>query len=209
MKYCIKCDTNKEDLNFYINKKSKDGLYTYCKECHNLLKKSNYVINIERNKNYYQKNKLLLKNKYNYVKKCSKRIYTEDMAIKRKEYYIKNKEKIITQNSKYKRNRKKFDIPYKISDNLRTRLYLAIKNGQKTGSAIRDLGCSIEELKIYLESKFHPNMTWDNYGKWHIDHVKPLSKFNLIDFEELKKACHYTNLQPLWAIDNLKKGNKE
>jgi hypothetical protein len=131
------------------------------------------------------------------------------MAIKRKEYYIKNKEKIITQNSKYKRNRKKFDIPYKISDNLRTRLYLAIKNGQKTGSAIRDLGCSIEELKIYLKSKFHPNMTWDNYGKWHIDHVKPLSKFNLIDFEELKKACHYTNLQPLWAIDNLKKGNKE
>lgn len=70
------------------------------------------------------------------------------------------------------------------------------------------MGCSGQELKRYLESKFQPGMSWDNYGVhgWHIDHIVPLSSFNLSDPEDYKKACHYTNLQPMWAIDNIKKG---
>lgn len=80
----------------------------------------------------------------------------------------------------------------------------------KSGSAIRDLGCSMEELKVYLESKFQPGMSWDNYSftGWHIDHIIPLSSFDLTDPEQFKQACHYTNLQPLWAEDNFKKSNK-
>ena len=101
----------------------------------------------------------------------------------------------------------------KIASNLRSRLNKAVKNGYKSGSAVRELGCSIEELKTYLESKFYPHpitgemMTWDNYGRggWHIDHVGPLCMFNLSDGLELRRACHYTNLQPLWAEDNLTK----
>jgi hypothetical protein len=85
---------------------------------------------------------------------------------------------------------------------------LALKRGTKTGSAVSDLGCSIEELKKYIETKFLEGMTWENYGKWHIDHIIPLSKFNLSDREELLKAVNYTNLQPLWAEDNMKKSNK-
>lgn len=98
----------------------------------------------------------------------------------------------------------------KLAHLLRTRIGSLIKGKIKTGSAVRDLGCSIEELKSYLESKFQIGMTWGNWGVngWHLDHVKPLSSFNLSDAEEFKQACHFTNLQPLWAKDNLVKYNK-
>jgi hypothetical protein len=95
-----------------------------------------------------------------------------------------------------------------IAKRLRSRLYNAIKHTTKSGSAIVDLGCSIEQFKGYLMSKFQEGMSWDNYGKWHIDHIKPLSKFDLTDRQQFLEACHYTNLQPLWAVQNLKKGSK-
>lgn len=104
--------------------------------------------------------------------------------------------------------REKIDVNFMISRKLRNRLYQAIKNNYKLGSAVRDLGCSIEELKQHIESKFQESMSWENYGKWHIDHITPLASFNLENREELLKACHYTNLQPLWAEDNLSKGDK-
>ena len=72
------------------------------------------------------------------------------------------------------------------------------------------LGCTVKEFKLYLEKKFKPGMSWENHGLygWHIDHIKPVSKFKLIDPEEQKKCFHYTTLQPLWAKENIKKGNK-
>jgi hypothetical protein len=91
----------------------------------------------------------------------------------------------------------------------------ALKKGWKVGSAVKDLGMIIDEFRQYLESKFEPGMNWENQGKkggkkngWHIDHIYPLSKIDLQDEEKFKKANHYTNLQPLWAIDNFKKSNK-
>lgn len=102
------------------------------------------------------------------------------------------------------------DPKYRLTCVLRARLNVAIKSDQKIGSSIKDLGCSIEELKNYIASKFEPGMTWDNWSKtgWHLDHIIPLSKFDLTDPEQFAKACHYSNLQPLWAEDNLKKGGK-
>ena len=72
------------------------------------------------------------------------------------------------------------------------------------------LGCTIGELKIYLEQQFKPGMTWENHiiDGWHIDHIRPLSSFDLTVLEQYKQACHYTNLQPLWAKDNLSKNDK-
>jgi hypothetical protein len=89
-------------------------------------------------------------------------------------------------------------------------LNAAIKNNQKIGSAVKDLGCSIEELKIYLESKFQEGMSWDNWSLkgWHIDHIKPLASFDLTDRNQLIQAYYYTNLQPLWAKDNMAKSDK-
>ena len=98
---------------------------------------------------------------------------------------------------------------YKLSANLRGRLRAALKNDFKTGSAVQDLGCSIAELKLYLKERFTFEMTWENHGTyWHIDHIKPLSKFDLTDRQQFLEACHYTNLQPLFWHDNLTKWNK-
>lgn len=86
----------------------------------------------------------------------------------------------------------------------------AIKNNQKIGSAVNDIGCSIEFLKKHLEDQFTEGMTWDNWalGGWHIDHIKPLSAFDMTSIEQFKEAANYKNLQPLWATDNIKKGAK-
>lgn len=113
----------------------------------------------------------------------------------------------------YVKKRKSRDPNYKLSIHLRSRLAHAIREGHhklKCGSAVIDLGCTIEELRRYLEGKFKPGMSWDNWTKdgWHIDHVEPLSDFDLSNLDEFKKACHFTNLQPLWAFENLSKGGK-
>ena len=72
------------------------------------------------------------------------------------------------------------------------------------------MGITIQELKRYIEKLFKTGMSWENYGHktWHIDHKIPVSKFDLTKPSEQLKAFHYTNLQPLWAVDNIKKSNK-
>lgn len=157
---------------------------------------------LQNRKEYYSKNKSIVRqrrkrwyygNRINVLEKC-------------KEY--RNRPDIRRQRNEHRRNRKKIDVHYKLSVNLRGRLRIALKNNQKVGSAVRDLGCSIEEFKKYIESKFQEGMTWDNYGLygWHIDHIKPLNSFDLTDRKQFLEACHYTNLQPLWAKDNYIKG---
>lgn len=145
-----------------------------------------------------QKSKTYRKNKPDKVKDCNTKYRNNNKKIvneKKMKYYYENKDNVLL----------------KVANNIRVRLRRALKNSQKIGSAIEDLGCSVEELRLYLESMFDLNMTWDNYGLygWHIDHIKPLSSFDLSNKEEFLKACHYTNLQPLWAKDNYKKSDKE
>jgi hypothetical protein len=125
---------------------------------------------------------------------------------KLKAYRVANRDKINARHSNYI----KTNIQYKLSVRLRNRLYQALQGNYKNGSAVRDLGCSIDELKMHLESKFQYGMNWDNWSfeGWHIDHIKPLASFDLTDRKQLLLACHYTNLQPLWAIDNLSKGDR-
>ena len=106
------------------------------------------------------------------------------------------------------RKRMAEDNEYKLACSLRSRINIAIKCGYKSGSAVRDLGCSISELVLHLEAQFRQGMSWENWARdgWHIDHRKPLASFDLTDREQFEQACHYTNLQPLWAKENLSKG---
>jgi hypothetical protein len=100
----------------------------------------------------------------------------------------------------------------KIAARLRSRLTHAVRGDFKAGSAVRDLGCSVAELKVRLENMWWPGMSWANYGhgddKWNIDHIRPLWSFNLTKREDVLVACHYSNLQPLWHVDNMAKGGK-
>jgi len=159
----------------------------------------------EYRSSYYEKNKeklkeksrLYRKNNPDKIRKCHAKYRDKNRQVineKKMRYYQENKDKVVL----------------KVANNIRVRLRRAIKNNQKVGSAVKDLGCTVEDLKKYLEAKFLPNMSWANYGLlgWHIDHIKPLSSFNLMDREEFLKACHYSNLQPLWASDNYEKSNK-
>ena len=143
-------------------------------------------------------------------KECTKeygksyRIKNEETDRKRKkEWKANNREWVNT----YDKKKRQKDIQYRLSSNLRSRLRGAMRQNHKSGSAVRDLGCTIYEFKKYLESKFQSGMTWGNYGihGWHIDHIKPLCSFDLSNKSQVKEACHYSNLQPLWAKDNYAK----
>ena len=110
------------------------------------------------------------------------------------------------------KERKKADPLFRLVSILRGRMYGAIKRGKgkKAFKSMELLGCTPEEARIYLEKQFKPGMSWDNHGMygWHIDHIIPIASFNLLDPEQQKKAFHYTNLQPLWAAENIAKSDK-
>lgn len=110
----------------------------------------------------------------------------------------------------YEKNRKEIDAEFKLLKTLRSRVNSALKskNAEKNTNTLDLTGCTVQFLIEYLRAKFTEGMSWENHGRWHIDHIKPCAKFNLTNEEEQRQCFHYTNLQPLWAADNLSKGAK-
>jgi hypothetical protein len=189
MKRCPGCKEELPTDAFHKNRSQSDGLCSRCKECSK--------VDYRKGGKYFETRKRYRKGRQGWVTAYSK------------SYYQKNKKKLYARQKKYVQDRCKRDPCFKLARNLRSRLSTAIKQGIKAGSAVKDLGCSIEEFKQYFESKFQPGMTWENHGKWHIDHIKPLVGFDLTKRSQVLEACHYTNLQPLWAEDNLSKGGRD
>ncbi len=111
------------------------------------------------------------------------------------------------QTAQYWNNRYNIDKSYKIKDNLRSRVRTALKGIAKSAATMELIGCTIEALIKHLEAQFANGMTWDNYGfyGWHVDHIIPCASFDLTDPDQQKACFHYSNLQPLWAEDNLRK----
>jgi hypothetical protein len=188
IKICSKCLVEKEVCEFHKGK-TKDGYQYRCKQCKSLYANSNKDKENER-KNKWRKQNI------------------EKVKVSKKKYYENNKDKEYKRNYEYYKNKKLTDPIFKLSCNLRTRIFcfLTDKNIKKTNSTSTIVGCDKEKLKIYLEKKFTDGMNWENYGKWHVDHIIPLSSSKTE--EEVYKLCHHTNLQPLWALDNWKKNNK-
>lgn len=119
----------------------------------------------------------------------------------RKASYHRRKER----DNAYQRERWKNDINWKLKCRLRWFLRQGLKGRQKCTRAEELLGCDIESFKLHLESLFQPGMSFENYGKWHIDHIMPCAIFDLTNREHQKRCFHFSNLRPLWAEDNLRK----
>jgi hypothetical protein len=111
---------------------------------------------------------------------------------------------------RYEAKKRKTCPAFRVRKNLRDRIYSAIMSQQTSSStsSAKLLGCTIPSLMFHLESKFQSGMTWENYGDWHIDHIKPCAAFDLTIEDEQLKCFHYTNLQPLWAKENRMKSDK-
>jgi hypothetical protein len=206
-KLCSKCQIDLPRESFSKDKSRKDGLQRTCKNCYKLFVQAN-------------------KDKIAFYRKCYRGIHKKENATYSKNYYQVHRKDILSYQKEYheshkqkraleEKKRYQVDLQFRLTKNLRSRLTGALKKVHKTGSAVSDLGCSIEELRKHLESLFYSNpitgesMSWDNWSRdgWHIDHIKPLASFDLANPEQLKKACHYENLQPLWAEENLKKSD--
>lgn len=126
------------------------------------------------------------------------------------EWYYANRSRARKGMDAYKKARRKTDPAFRLACNLRGRMYRALVGLRKTGSAIKELGCSTEELRAYLEAQFVSGMTWDNYGSvWEVDHILPLANYQLEDRGTFRRLVHYTNLQPLLVADNRRKKNLE
>lgn len=156
-------------------------------------------------KKYRQKNK-------EYLDKYTKNWYEENKEYRKeylREYREKNIEKIRERKRNYEKNRKDNDPLYKLIANFRTAIYTVLKenNMNKYGHYFDILQYSPEELANHLEKQFTDGMTWENYGEWHVDHIMPCASFDLSDPVQQRTCFRWTNLQPLWAADNIRKSD--
>lgn len=219
-KICTKCKVIREIDLFHIKKESKDGYCPHCKECEKIQKLKYYLNNKDKFNIYKEKNKNIIKeNRKNwYLKNKEKvkeynQINNDIFKIYRKEYNIKNKEKSKKYQkenknhfNEYRQNRYDTDPKYKLKLLLRGRLYEMLKKQKspKNESALKLVGCSINEFKKYIESLWKVEMTWENHGKiWELDHIKPCDSFNLLLREEQQECFHYTNFQPLFKTTSI------
>lgn len=128
---------------------------------------------------------------------------------RKRKYYYKNREELIKKKVAYNDARYKTNVLYKLEQSCRKRLRRAVKLNKKIGSISNLIGCTSEYLKKHLSEMFDENMSWENYGTyWHIDHIKPCASFDLSIPSEISACFHYSNLQPLSAHENLKKGKR-
>jgi hypothetical protein len=237
-KICSKCLVEKDVCEFHKHKRCNDGYYTICKICRKPISEKYFeenkeLINSRRSKKYYEnheenllKDRERIKNEREKRVEMSKRYYdTNKDKVKeyQKKHYELNKEKYIKKtkdwavNNKERKNkstsernkiRKKEDILFKLKTKLRTDIYISLKRRKKSKTLEQIIGLSLGDYKKYIENQFEDWMTWENWGlyTWHIDHIIPLSSAKTE--EEVYLLWNYTNLRPLSAQENLKKGKK-
>jgi len=215
MKVCKICKEEKELKEFGKAKANKDGLNGQCKVCVAAYMKEYQQDNKEAITTYKKRNKKIIASyQKEYHQKNKKKLLT-----KMKEYNEKNKETIASYQKEYhqdykpihnarNKERRKTDVLFILKGRLRSRTLTAFKNkGYKKGTKTNEmLGAEWDIVKKHMERQFTKGMNWGNMSDWHIDHVIPLSSAK--NEEELMNLSHYTNLQPLWVVDNLEKSDK-
>jgi len=224
MKVCKKCGLEKKYSEYYKDKKSKDGFRGSCKHCMsiyqlNIDKEHRKMIcrksrdkNIDKSKNYYKLNKETIKER-RLVR------YHDNKEIEKayaKEYSKNNRLKLNEYRREYEKERIKVDALYKFIKSIRSLIFISIKMRRydKKSKTLTILGCTFDEFKNYIESKFEIWMNWSNYGKytgeynetWQLDHIIPISSAK--NETDVLKLNHYTNFQPLCSKINNEKSNR-
>lgn len=189
MKTCSKCKIEKSFDNFTKNKIRKDGFELNCRECRKEIYNKNRIDILQKKKEYHIKNQ-------------------ESILQKKKEYCKNNRDKINAYYRIHSKKRKEKDSLYKLTCNIRTLIGMSIKGKgyTKRSKTSEYLGCTFEVFKEYIENQFKEGMSWENRSDWHLDHIHPISLAETE--EEIIRLNHYTNFQPLWAEDNIRKGNR-
>lgn len=195
------------------------------------LKKDRDAINARRRERYQERREAVLKRNAEWAKKNRDKIKSarksrmekdgESIKAKRRQkqpeatkrvraWRDKNREKQRAYTRQYESQRRSEDIEFRLRKNLRGRIRGALKDGGTASSVCDLVGCTMEQLKAHLEANFQAGMSWENWTRdgWHIDHIRPLASFDLLDESQITEACHWSNLQPLWASDNLSKGGR-
>jgi hypothetical protein len=219
---------------YKIKKKESDKKYSINNSEKIKIKKQLYYQKIKNTKHYKEQSKIWCRN---YGQTPKRKAYLKKYRLKNKErnrerrilYYKNNpnkyEEKKLKQNQQQKiyakqnrekinlyiRNKRKITPTWIIRDRVRSRVYQVLikRNVKKCNSTLNLLGIdNINILKNHLEKQFKKDMTWDNYGLWHIDHIKPCASFDLVCPVQQLSCFHYKNLQPLWASENMSKGSK-
>jgi hypothetical protein len=188
--------------------KHKDRLLEYGKEYY----QEHRDESIERSRRYYDENKerVLERGRKRYKKYYdeNKETILDNQKIRNKNRTPEQKERFRKRKREYKKKRYNEDIDFRISCTMRSRISNVLSGRLKHGRTFEMVGCDIDQLKCHLEKQFEEGMSWENYGDWHIDHIKPCCSFDLSNKEEQEKCFHYTNLQPLWGEENQSKGGR-
>jgi len=214
-KFCYFCGQIKNILEFPKDSSRPDGYHSKCKLCKQQYQKqytkqwrlkNKDKIKIQK-KTYNEQNLEKYKQdvKLRYQKKLLKDAqWSQKDRLKYKEYYTQY-------NKEYQKQRRSKDITFRILGNLRHRMNLALRQSTKTTTTIDLIGCTVEEFRNYISNLWKAGMSWENYGnkdgQWSIDHIIPCTFFDLTDPVEQKQCFHYTNCQPLWHLENIKKRN--
>lgn len=204
-KKCSRCQNEKTLDQFHKRTDRKSGFRSECITCGSNRHKKYYHDNSEKikndSKNFRIDNPDIVK-----ANNVQFKINNPDYF---KKYHIDNKEKRISYSVEYTRNRRLIDPIFRFTNNVRSLIYTSFKQQytKKAKKTIEILGCTFEQFKVHLESKFTPEMNWDNQGSyWELDHITPISWAKTE--QEVYALNHYTNFQPLTCVDNMAKGNR-
>ena len=223
MKKCSTCGDTKPLSEFHKYAQSADGFAPKCKPCKAESKRAEYLRNREKYLVRMAEYRAANPEKVSEGKKLARLKKIDEYKAKERAAYLNNREAILAYNAEYRRKNKvekanrdrryvrqrmASDPLFRMTYTVRNRIFYAVRDkGFKKGAKTAEmLGCEWSVLRDHLESQFRDGMTWSNYGDWHIDHIVPLASAN--SEAELIRLCHYKNLQPLWATDNIRKGAK-
>lgn len=209
-KRCIVCKRIKSASEFNRCQEHRDGLRGDCRACQRDYHRIWYQKNIER-----QRRRAREDGKTDRVKERRKDRYhtDEEYRLKRREQCRRSKQKESSKQKdrEYKRTKRATDPHFRLRENISRRIRDVLMGESKSAPTMVLMDCSMEHLRLHLESLWKPGMSWENWGVrgWHIDHIRPCASFDLTDPEQQKVCFHWTNLQPLWARENWAKGDRE